>query len=133
MLLLVAVVVVVIDEWLADSVFAWLPETIVTMATVEGGEQAMSTGALVTFLVLFFITNGVVGPITEELYFRGHLLPRIDRYGRGAPVLNTVLFTRYHFHTPMAVARHSSSATCRSASPAGASAACGSGWARTCW
>ena len=100
MLLLVAVSLVVIDEWLADSVFAWLPEAIVTMATVEGGEETMSTAALLTFLVLFFITNGLVGPITEELYFRGHLLPRIDRYGRGAPLLNTVLFPLYQFHTP---------------------------------
>jgi hypothetical protein len=34
------------------------------------------------------------------VYFRGHLLPRIDRFGRGAPVLNAVLFSLYHFWTP---------------------------------
>ena len=100
MLVLVVVAIAFLDEWLAGSVFAWLPDTILVMATVDEGEAAMSTGALVAFLTLFFITNGVIGPVTEELYFRGHLLPRIDRYGRGAPVLNTALFTLYHFHTP---------------------------------
>jgi membrane protease YdiL (CAAX protease family) len=28
------------------------------------------------------------------------LLPRIDRFGRGAPVLETLMFTLYHFHSP---------------------------------
>ena len=32
--------------------------------------------------------------------FRGYLLPRIDRYGRWAPVLNTLLFSIYHMWTP---------------------------------
>ena len=44
--------------------------------------------------------NGVAGPITEELYFRGHLLPRLERYGRWAPVINTALFAIYHFFSP---------------------------------
>jgi membrane protease YdiL (CAAX protease family) len=42
----------------------------------------------------------VIGPVVEELYFRGYLLPRIDRFGRGAPVLNAVLFSLYHLWTP---------------------------------
>jgi hypothetical protein len=46
------------------------------------------------------VFNGLVGPITEELYFRGFLLPRIDRYGIWAPVLNTFLFSIYHVWTP---------------------------------
>lgn len=36
----------------------------------------------------------------EELYFRGYLLPRISRYGRWAPVVNTALFSLYHLWTP---------------------------------
>lgn len=100
MIALVTLSMLVIDEWLANSVFAWLPDGILAMATVSGDETAMSTGALIAFLALFIFANGIVGPITEELYFRGHLLPRIDRYGRGAPALNTALFTLYHFHSP---------------------------------
>jgi uncharacterized protein len=100
MIALVAVSLTLLDEWLADTIFPWLPDAIGTMATVDGDGGTMSAGELVAFLVLFIITNGVVGPVAEELYFRGHLLPRIDRYGPGAPVLNTALFTLYHFHTP---------------------------------
>ena len=38
--------------------------------------------------------------MNEELYFRGYLLPRIDRYGIWAPVLSTFLFSIYHVWTP---------------------------------
>ena len=48
------------------------------------------------------LANGIVGPVVEELYFRGYLLPRIAWLGRWAPVLNTVLFSLYHFFTPWA-------------------------------
>ena len=51
-------------------------------------------------MVVAVAFNGVLGPVVEELYVRGHLLPRIERLGRGAPVLNTVLFSLYHFWTP---------------------------------
>ena len=37
----------------------------------------------------------------EELYFRGYLLPRMEKYaGKWAPLLNTVLFSIYHFFSP---------------------------------
>jgi membrane protease YdiL (CAAX protease family) len=46
------------------------------------------------------LANGIAGPVVEELYFRGYLLPRIARLGGWAPVLNMVLFSLYHFFTP---------------------------------
>jgi membrane protease YdiL (CAAX protease family) len=100
MLVLVVISIAVLDEWLADSLFGWLPEAIGSMASVESSDGAMSAGALAAFAVLFVLANGIVGPITEELYFRGHLLPRIERLGRGAPVLDTALFAIYHLHSP---------------------------------
>ena len=51
-------------------------------------------------LAAVLLVNVLAGPLVEELYFRGYLLPRIDRLGRWAPVLNTVLFSLYHFWTP---------------------------------
>jgi hypothetical protein len=36
----------------------------------------------------------------EEMYFRGYLLPRLSRFGAGAPLVNMVLFSIYHFFTP---------------------------------
>ena len=51
----------------------------------------------------FLMLNGVVGPIVEELYFRGYLLPRMDRLGRWAPLVNVSLFSLYHFWSPWQV------------------------------
>ncbi|MFN2272167.1 MAG: lysostaphin resistance A-like protein, partial [Anaerolineae bacterium] len=36
----------------------------------------------------------------EEMYFRGYLLPRLSRFGAWAPLINTLLFSLYHFFTP---------------------------------
>lgn len=68
------------------------------MVDDEGG--AAMGGEVLAFLVIALAFNGIAGPVTEELYFRGYLLPRIARYGRGAPVINTVLFALYHFFSP---------------------------------
>lgn len=35
--------------------------------------------------------------MVEELYYRGYLLPRVSRLGKWAPLINTVLFSLYHF------------------------------------
>jgi membrane protease YdiL (CAAX protease family) len=51
-------------------------------------------------LIIAFIFNGFLAPITEELYFRGFLLPRMNKYGKFAPMLNAVLFSIYHFWQP---------------------------------
>ena len=45
----------------------------------------------------------MLGPIVEELYFRGWLLPRLERFGRCAPVLNAALFSLYHVWAPWQV------------------------------
>jgi uncharacterized protein len=42
----------------------------------------------------------VAGPIAEELYFRGFLLPRLSPLGPWAPLLNAVLFSLYHLWLP---------------------------------
>lgn len=46
------------------------------------------------------VLNVFAGPMVEELYFRGYLLPRMTRYGRWAPLLNVTLFSLYHFWSP---------------------------------
>jgi len=46
------------------------------------------------------IVKAFVGPVVEEMYFRGYLLPRISCFGAWAPLINTVLFSLYHFFTP---------------------------------
>ena len=89
----------VLDERIADGLFSWYPESVREFATLEG-DGTYATWVLVAFFTAAFAINGVIGPVVEELYFRGHLLPRIDRFGRRAPVLNAVLFSLYHLWTP---------------------------------
>ena len=52
-------------------------------------------------LVLFFIFNGLLGPIVEEIYFRGYLLPRMGVFGKFAPLINMIIFSIYHFFSPL--------------------------------
>jgi membrane protease YdiL (CAAX protease family) len=44
--------------------------------------------------------DGFSVPIVAELYFRGFLLPRMSRFGKFAPLINTILFSIYHLFTP---------------------------------
>jgi uncharacterized protein len=91
---------VMLDEWIAERFFAWMPDVILQFSMVQEAGESAPTAALVALVIVAFVFNGLVGPVVEELYFRGFLLPRIDRLGRWTPVLNTVLFSLYHFWTP---------------------------------
>jgi len=44
--------------------------------------------------------NVILGPLVEELYFRGYLLPRLHRFGIWAPLINISLFAAYHLWKP---------------------------------
>ena len=51
-------------------------------------------------IILCVLINGFLGPIVEEIYFRGYLLPRMEVFGKLAPLINTIIFSIYHFFTP---------------------------------
>jgi uncharacterized protein len=89
-----------LDDWLVERAFAWLPDAILQFSRFEDTGEPLAIGIVVGLALVAFVFNGFVGPVVEELYFRGHLLPRIERLGRWAPVLNTVLFSLYHLWTP---------------------------------
>jgi len=59
-----------------------------------------SKSTLILTAVILFVFNGFVGPIIEELFFRGYLTAKISRYGKFAPLIITVLFSFYHFWLP---------------------------------
>jgi uncharacterized protein len=81
-----------LDLFLKNTLFAWAPGW---LTGVPGGAQY--AGAQLAYLVpLYLSLNTLLGPVLEEFYFRGYLLPRISRLGWGAPVLNTVLFYAHH-------------------------------------
>lgn len=50
--------------------------------------------------ILFVIANGFLLPITEELYFNGYMLPRLQRFKGYAPIIVTAVFLLYHFWSP---------------------------------
>ena len=93
-----AIWVAVAQRWVADTLFAWMPAAIRHFADMEG--HAPTGVALFALLVIAFLFNGIAGPVTEELYFRGHLLPRLEHHGDAAPLISTVLFALYHVWTP---------------------------------
>lgn len=47
------------------------------------------------------ILNVLVGPVIEELYFRGYLTSKISNLGKWSPVIITVLFSLYHLWLPL--------------------------------
>ncbi|GKX29164.1 hypothetical protein SH1V18_16440 [Vallitalea longa] len=59
-----------------------------------------SKNILVLTCIVYFILNGIIGPIVEEIFFRGYLTSKISRYGKYAPIIITVLFSLYHFWLP---------------------------------
>ena len=59
-----------------------------------------SKNILLFTCIMYFISNVIVGPFIEELFFRGYLTSKISRFGKYAPIIITVLFSLYHFWLP---------------------------------
>jgi len=88
-----------IDRILLDRFFQWIPRWFFFDDLMQHRALYSNTAIIVT-MSLGLIFNGVIGPIVEELYFRGFLLPRLIHIGRWAPLLNVVLFSLYHLFSP---------------------------------
>jgi uncharacterized protein len=67
--------------------------------SIESYTQYSQSIIVLTFAV-GIIFNVFVGPIVEELFFRGYLTARLSRFGDYAPLIITVLFSLYHFWLP---------------------------------
>ena len=88
-----------LENLLLNQVFKWLPDwyairNLLQIKTTYPREALLVTAGCALIL------NGLAGPIVEELYFRGYLLPRLARFGRWSPLLNVALFSLYHGWTP---------------------------------
>ena len=62
--------------------------------------KSFPRGMLVFTCVFYGIFNVLIGPITEELFFRGYLTSHYEKQNIGAPILIAVLFSLYHFWLP---------------------------------
>jgi uncharacterized protein len=88
-----------LDDYLIQSLFTWFPVWSIPSTFPNSPAQSAQSALLVNFLVTL-VLNGIAGPVVEELYFRGYLLPRIPVARLWAPLINVVLFSLYHFFSP---------------------------------
>ena len=88
-----------LDPYFLNHFFHWLPSWFFNNGVIQNNSQNAHALFLIT-MILGFVFNGIIGPIVEELYFRGYLLPRLSHLGGWAPLLNCVLFSLYHFFSP---------------------------------
>jgi hypothetical protein len=84
-LFVLVVSIAVLDEWLADNVFSWLPDSLLQFAVVEEDGDEIAGGELVAFILVALAFNGVAGPVTEELYSVGICSRALIGMGAGLP------------------------------------------------
>jgi uncharacterized protein len=78
--------------------FSWIPENLHLEMGLDG---EYSKENLMVTSILFFVFVVVILPVTEELYFRGYLLPRMPGKLKGwTPIVHSALFALYHVWTP---------------------------------
>lgn len=94
---LVSILLTPFEEHVRDTLFSFLPAQFMLD---KYDPAAFSRGKLIFASLTGLIFNGVVAPVTEELYFRGYLLARIHLSPMKAVLANTVLFSLYHVFTP---------------------------------
>ena len=83
------------NQFVADRLLGWLPKWD-TVQDFQGYEK----GAIRLTLFVNLFLNGLLAPFVEELYFRGYLLSRMERFGKKAFAVNAVLFSLYHLWQP---------------------------------
>jgi membrane protease YdiL (CAAX protease family) len=78
-----------------ENLFSWLPEWYFNPSFGASNSKMVAN----VFLLGIFI-DGIVGPVAEELFFRGYLLPRMAYLKKWAPIVNGAMFGLYHFWQP---------------------------------
>lgn len=87
-----------ITTGLERHVFGWLPAA----WFVDAGWDVSRT-ALVAALLVSLVVDGLISPAVQELYFRGHLMPRLPVAGLLAPLASAALFAAQHLWQPQLV------------------------------
>jgi len=80
------------------GLFKWIPGDLILDLGLSGG---FARPKLILTYGLFLLFGVLIGPLVEELYFRGFLLPRLPRrLGGWSPLVHSFLFALYHTWTP---------------------------------
>lgn len=82
--------------YLQKSIFSWIPDWYVLNSSLT----AYPINITITAIILTFLCTTLYVPIVEEIFFRGFLLPRMNRLGKWAIIINVLIFAAYHFWSP---------------------------------
>jgi uncharacterized protein len=85
-----------VDQLIGDALFGWLPAWFLG-AFADRCQRAVLERRVDIDIARLPGAQCLVGPIIEELYSRGYLLPRMEQFGRWSALANTVLFSVCHF------------------------------------
>ena len=89
-----------LEPLIREGLFGWLPDW---FAAAPGDLSALTPRVRWATMVLWIVSAVVVGPVVEEMYFRGYLLPRLASLGWAAVPVNAALFALYHLWQPHAM------------------------------
>ena len=90
-----------VNDFMVEMFFRWYPQEYNFQNVIADPSVLSDYEGILIGVILYTIGAAILGPIVEELYFRGYLLPRMEKYGKNwAPVINVVLFSLYHFFSP---------------------------------
>jgi membrane protease YdiL (CAAX protease family) len=92
--------VVGLEPLLRTHVFGWLPDW---FGAGIPDLSAVAPATAAATVALWLTSNVLVGPVVEELYFRGFLLQRVPAAPMAAAGVNAALFAVYHLWQPYAV------------------------------
>lgn len=62
--------------------------------------KSYSKGILIFTSILYLITNALIFPVVEEIFFRGYLTNNSQKQGLCVPVIVSILFSLYHLWLP---------------------------------
>jgi membrane protease YdiL (CAAX protease family) len=100
-LLMFLLVAPLIQPYIIKTFFSWWPEQYNFQLLLQNPSLLAGYRGIKILILFYLLLSCISGPLLEELYFRGYLLPRMEKYaGKWAPFLNTVLFSLYHFFSP---------------------------------
>lgn len=87
-----------LDVYIGKAWFSWLPDW---YSILDIGQlKEFPRNILLSTFWIGLVLNGFLGPIVEELYFRGYLLPRLPASQNWSPLINISLFSLYHLWAP---------------------------------